>query len=120
MGQVYVGTPDSQPVTVVFDTGSEYLAITSSLCDDSSSGDFKFKKFDQDANQFVQKNGTVTEERCKSKAYNMGQSATNQVLSKQSSKLTYGSAKLQGFIWEDYVCIQPLNLQSDSTVDLQL
>jgi hypothetical protein len=46
MGTLYVGTPDSQPVTVVFDTGSEYLAITSSLCDDNASGDFKFKKFD--------------------------------------------------------------------------
>lgn len=30
------------------------------------------------------------------------------MLSKASSKLTYGSAKIQGFIWEDYTCIKPL------------
>lgn len=46
MGTVYVGSPDSQPANVVFDTGSEYLAVTSTLCDDRTSGNFKFKKFD--------------------------------------------------------------------------
>ena len=49
MGKIFIGSPDSQPATVVFDTGSEYLAVTSSLCDDKSSGDYKFKKFDQTA-----------------------------------------------------------------------
>ena len=33
MGTLYLGTPVSQPVKVVFDTGSEFLAITSSLCE---------------------------------------------------------------------------------------
>ena len=44
-------------------------------------------------------------------------------MSKASSKLTYGSAKLQGFIWEDYTCIQPLKNQdgqSVATVDLKM
>ncbi len=45
MGTVYLGTQNSQPANVVFDTGSEYLAVTSSLCDDDTSGNFKFKKF---------------------------------------------------------------------------
>ena len=31
-GKVYMGGPKSQPVTLVFDTGSEYLTVTSSLC----------------------------------------------------------------------------------------
>ena len=39
----------------------------------------------------------------------MHKSSSNKILSKASSKLTYGSAKLQGFIWQDYTCIQPLN-----------
>jgi len=26
----------------------------------------------------------------------------------KSSKLTYGSAKIQGFVWQDYACIKPL------------
>jgi hypothetical protein len=34
MGTVYMGSPNSQPARVVFDTGSEYLAVTSALCDD--------------------------------------------------------------------------------------
>jgi hypothetical protein len=46
MGTVYIGTPVSQPANVVFDTGSEYLAVTSSLCDDETSGQYRFKKFD--------------------------------------------------------------------------
>ena len=29
MGTVYMGSPNSQPAKVVFDTGSEYLAVTS-------------------------------------------------------------------------------------------
>jgi len=49
MGTVFLGTPESQPASVVFDTGSEYLAVTSSLCDDNSSGNFKFRKYDPSA-----------------------------------------------------------------------
>jgi hypothetical protein len=49
MGTVYLGSPESQPANVVFDTGSEYLAVTSSLCDDRSAGNFKFKKYDPNA-----------------------------------------------------------------------
>ena len=37
--------------------------------------------------------------RCKTMAYDMHKSDSNKILSKASSKLTYGSAKLQGFIW---------------------
>lgn len=39
----------------------------------------------------------------------MHKSDSQQILSKASSKLTYGSAKLQGFIWQDYTCINPLH-----------
>jgi len=38
-----------------FDTGSEYLAITSALCDDKTSGNFKFKKYDPLSGSFVQR-----------------------------------------------------------------
>ena len=55
MGTVYLGTPVSQKANVVFDTGSEYLAVTSSLCDDETSGNFKFKKYDPNANTFVER-----------------------------------------------------------------
>jgi len=55
MGTIYMGSPDSQPASVVFDTGSEYLAITSALCDDKTSGNFKFKKYDPISGSFVQR-----------------------------------------------------------------
>jgi hypothetical protein len=97
MGTVYMGSPKSQPARVVFDTGSEYLAITSSLCDDKTSGNFKFKKYDPLSGSFVQRD--QLNERCKTQAYDMKKSDSNKILSKASSKLTYGSAKLQGFIW---------------------
>ena len=97
MGTVYMGSPVSQPAHVVFDTGSEYLAVTSALCDDKTSGNFKFKKYDPLSGSFVQRDQLT--ERCRTQAYDMHKSDSNKILSKASSKLTYGSAKLQGFIW---------------------
>ena len=44
LGNVYIGAPKSQPANLVFDTGSEYLIVTSVLCTDKTSG-FKFKKY---------------------------------------------------------------------------
>ena len=55
MGTVYIGSPESQPANVVFDTGSEYLAVTSALCDDKTSGNFKFKKYDPNSSSFVER-----------------------------------------------------------------
>ncbi len=41
LGTVHMGSPVSQPARVVFDTGSEYLAITSVLCDVGAAGKIK-------------------------------------------------------------------------------
>ena len=116
MGTVYMGSPHSQPARVVFDTGSEYLAVTSALCDDKTSGNFKFKKYDPLSGSFVQRD--QLSERCKTQAYDMHKSDSNKILSKASSKLTYGSAKLQGFIWQDYACIQPLKTDEKKKTSL--
>ena len=114
-----MGSPKSQPAKVVFDTGSEYLAVTSALCDDKTSGNFKFKKYDPLSGSFVQRD--QLNDRCSTIAYNMHQSDSNKILSKASSKLTYGSAKLQGFIWQDYACLQPLkDSEKKSLVQLKL
>jgi hypothetical protein len=53
VGTIYIGSPLSQPARVVFDTGSEYLAVTSALCDDSTAGNYKFKVYDIKYNNFV-------------------------------------------------------------------
>ena len=40
MGTVYLGAPHSMPARVIFDTGSEHLAVTGSLCNDKSAGEY--------------------------------------------------------------------------------
>jgi len=89
VGTLYLGVPNSQPVKVVFDTGSEYLTITSALCDDQMAGNYKFKVYDQDHNDFIDKKETS---RCSSISYDMHKSDTSKILSKSSSKLNYGTA----------------------------
>jgi saccharopepsin len=102
----------------VFDTGSEYLAITSVLCDDETAGNFKFKKYDPLSGGFVERD--QMHKRCKTMAYDMHKSDSNKILSKASSKLTYGSAKLQGFIWQDFTCLNPLRGNTQSAVQLKM
>ena len=109
VGTIYIGSPLSQPARVVFDTGSEYLAVTSALCDDTTAGNYKFKVYDIKYNNFVQKD---VKNRCESKSYDMHKSETSKILSRSSSKLTYGSANLQGFIWLDNTCLQPFGNSS--------
>ena len=40
----------------------------------------------------------------------MHQSTSGSNLKKTSTTVSYGSAKLKGFLWKDYTCLQPLNL----------
>ena len=47
VGTLYVGAPHSQPVKVIFDTGSEHLAITSALCNNATAGKYRFSKDDR-------------------------------------------------------------------------
>jgi len=41
-------------------------------------------------------------------SYDMHKSETSKILSRSSSKLAYGSAHFQGFVWEDTTCLQQL------------
>lgn len=118
LGTVFIGSPVSQQAKVVFDTGSEYLAITSVLCDDETAGNYRFKKYDPLSGGFVQRD--QIHKRCKTMAFDMHKSDSQKILSKASSKLTYGSAKLQGFIWQDYTCIQPLKSDGKTMSAVQL
>lgn len=76
VGTLYLGQP-SQPVRVIFDTGSEHLAVSSNLC---TSG-------------------------CANKAYNMAQSKGSHQLSADTKTVLYGSAKFQGKETEDRACV---------------
>ena len=76
-------------------------------------GNYKFKVFDAANNDFIDK---TVPDRCVSKAYNMHQSNSSKILSRSSSKLTYGSANLQGFIWEDEACLNPVASANNTNV----
>jgi hypothetical protein len=47
VGTVYIGAPHSQPARVIFDTGSEHLAITGGLCSNQSAGKYHFEQESQ-------------------------------------------------------------------------
>ena len=48
IGTIYLGSPNSQPVRVVFDTGSEYLAVTSNLCSNKKMNSFLYSEYSND------------------------------------------------------------------------
>ena len=122
---------------MIFDTGSEQLAVTGALCDNKSAGKYHFSQEDKFSSalslEFLQteesKEDIDKEEfpadkedkpndpesklknsRCHTQAYNMHQSTSGSNLKKTSTTVSYGSAKLKGFLWKDYTCLQPLSL----------
>lgn len=44
VGTIYLGAPKSMPAKVIFDTGSEHLAVTGALCNNNSAGQYHFYK----------------------------------------------------------------------------
>ena len=75
VGTIYVGSNDN-PVKVLFDTGSDYLAITSSLCLDPKLGKKEEDEPVYDAKSFSYKSSGKDHRKCKSSAYNMQESTT--------------------------------------------
>ena len=47
VGTLYMGAPHGMPARVIFDTGSEHLAITGALCNNKTAGDYRFSKQSQ-------------------------------------------------------------------------
>ena len=47
VGTIYMGAPQGQAARVVFDTGSEYLAVTGALCNNQSAGKYHFAEENQ-------------------------------------------------------------------------
>jgi hypothetical protein len=104
LGNLNLGSPDSQPIKVAFDTGSEFLVVTSVFCaDETSPESYRFNKVDKMSGKAkVESNG---EKRCLNKAYNMTASKSAHIKSDQARRVEYGSADLQGFQFEDYACL---------------
>lgn len=75
VGTLFLGSP-SQPVRVIFDTGSEHLAVSTEMCKD-----------------------------CKSKAFTLSQSTSKKMLSDDLKEVVYGSAKFKGKETQDKACV---------------
>jgi len=103
VGTIYVGS-EERPVKVLFDTGSDYLAVTSSLCSDPKLGQKELDEPVFDPVNFAYMPSGKDHSKCKSISYNIAQSSTSHALGGDDEKLDYGSAKLQGKLYQDQVC----------------
>lgn len=105
VGTIYVGS-EEKPINVLFDTGSDFLAVTSDLCNDPKLG-----KMEEDVPVFNSTSLTYVHSgkdhrKCKSTAYMSKSSSTAKAIpSADDEKLDYGSAKLQGKLFQDNTCI---------------
>lgn len=102
LGDIYLGSPSSQLAKVVFDTGSDWLTIKSCLTE----AHCHMKKLAPEAlaqSQTAKMADTV---------YYMNQTLTGQAVNNIGFPLSYGSANLEGFKFQDYVCLTPINANS--------
>lgn len=103
-GTIYLGSTD-KPVKVLFDTGSDFLAVTSSLCDDPKLGKQEERTAVFDPKSLTYKPDSRDLRKCKSIAYNIKDSESSKALGGDDERLDYGSAKLQGKLYQDRTCI---------------
>ena len=47
VGTLFLGAPNSMKAKVIFDTGSEHLAVTGALCSNETSGKYHFSQESQ-------------------------------------------------------------------------
>jgi hypothetical protein len=103
IGTIFLGS-EEQPARVLFDTGSDYLAVTSDLCDDPKLG-----KEEEDEAIFNSTTLTFTPSgkdlrKCKSTAFATKLSQTDKMMN-STQNLDYGSAKLSGKLVQDQACL---------------
>ena len=89
---------------MLFDTGSDYLAVTSDLCNDPKLGkqEEDVPVFNSTSLSYVPSGKDLR--KCKSTAYSTKASTSEKSL-KEDEKLDYGSAKLAGKLVEDSACL---------------
>lgn len=102
MGTLFLGSPESQPVRLVFDTGSEFLAVTSNFCFDGPDR----SRFDK-LNAFFQQ-GKLEAERCHTKGFDVNLALNAHLVNTNKQMLSYGTASFNGFLFEDSVCLSAL------------
>ena len=104
IGTIYMGS-EQTPVKVLFDTGSDFLAITSDLCLNATLGKQEEHAAVFDPVSLTYKNDGKDLRKCKSTAYLTQQSSSAKAMGGDDEHLDYGSAKLQGKLYTDQTCI---------------
>jgi hypothetical protein len=94
VGTIYVGS-EEKPINVLFDTGSDFLAITSDLCMDPKLGKIVEDVPVFNSTSLTYEHSAKDNSKCKSMAYASKSSTTAKAIpSADDEKLDYGSAKL--------------------------
>lgn len=91
----------------MFDTGSDFLAVTSDLCLDQTLGKQEVDEPVFNTTSFVYVPSGKDLRKCKSTAYLSKESKTGHRLGKDDEQLDYGSAKLSGKLFNDKTCLDP-------------
>jgi hypothetical protein len=79
--------------------------VTSSLCSDKQLGKQEQDDVVFDSNTLTYKNKGKDLRKCKSMAYDLAQSHSAHLVNSEFQNLNYGSAVLDGKLYEDKVCI---------------
>jgi hypothetical protein len=99
VGTIYVGS-EEKPINVLFDTGSDFLAITSDLCMDPKLGKVVEDVPVFNTTSLAYEHSGKDNRKCKSMAYaSKGSTSAKAIPSADDEKLDYGSAKLQGKLY---------------------
>ena len=77
--EMNLGSPISQTVNLIFDTGSEFLAVTSNFCDDDTASGYNFKRYNPINFKFESRE--KTQGRCGSKAFDTRKSKSKKLMS---------------------------------------
>jgi hypothetical protein len=110
LGNIFIGTPTSQRARVVFDTGSDWLTIKSCLTE--AHCHTKKVKVKDPSNLSEDDEPALADDPAVLKpdtAYFMNQTSTGSAVNNIGFPLSYGSANLEGFKFQDYVCLLPIN-----------
>jgi len=105
---------------VVFDTGSDWLTIKSCITEaHCHKKKVKAKKPGDDmaVDELVDDDDDQAEAVLKpDTVYYMNQTTTGQFVNNIGFPLSYGSANLEGFKFEDWVCLTPINLANGAQI----
>ena len=105
---------------VVFDTGSDWLTIKSCITEaHCHKKKVKAKKPGDDmaVDELVDDDDDQAEAVLKpDTVYYMNQTTTGQSVNNIGFPLSYGSANLEGFKFEDWVCLTPINLTNGAQI----